>query len=593
MTSTATGSAFSASAERDVLVAVRENRAAARAVEIECAELVVSWVAERAIDPDQHSAGAVGVYDPEVDIEVPGSTVPGTEEPMRLAGAGAPWVSDLGFARLATTLGQSNEAALSYVGAVVELAYRLPTLWGRVRAGQVSMNRARAVTRLTKKLPFEGAGWVDRQVAWSIGSCSRAQIERAVAAAMDHYDPEQARAEAQAALEARRVEIHLGDAGDPHLPGSTAVVNFEGGLDLADALDLEAAVAARAAALRAFMPDASEDVRRSIALGDLARGQVSLPAGAVGAETDGGAAASAETASIGDVSAGSTSIGTCSRGSTPSTPSAPSTPGAAGGSGPVADPGVNGRTVMLYLHLAATTDLTGAADLADAGDVAGAGGGGFGPGAVGRCENTRSPVTTEQVRSWCGAARSVIVRPVIDLAEDYSATTYEASPKLREQAILRDRTCAFPFCNRSARSADRDHITPHEQGGPTSSANLGSLCRRHHRCKTHDGWSYVMLNPGTYYWCDPHGTQYLVTPASTFLLPGTRGGPVIRARQRALASMRAAAQGMPTRRHQVRPPTGEHAPASTTHQTTAHTSGGSTSRTGRVAGTGGTDPPPF
>uniref|UniRef100_UPI00135CD1DB hypothetical protein n=1 Tax=Ruania rhizosphaerae TaxID=1840413 RepID=UPI00135CD1DB len=96
MTSTATGSAFSASAERDVLAAVRENRAAARAVEIECAELVVSWVAERAIDPDQHSAGAVDVYDPEVDIEVPGSTVPGTEEPMRLAGAGAPWVSDLG-----------------------------------------------------------------------------------------------------------------------------------------------------------------------------------------------------------------------------------------------------------------------------------------------------------------------------------------------------------------------------------------------------------------------------------------------------------------------------------------------------------------
>ncbi|QOR70105.1 HNH endonuclease [Ruania alkalisoli] len=179
------------------------------------------------------------------------------------------------------------------------------------------------------------------------------------------------------------------------------------------------------------------------------------------------------------------------------------------------------------------------------------------------------------------------MRPVIDLAEDYSATTYEASPKLREQAILRDRTCAFPFCNRLARSADRDHITPHEQGGPTRSANLGSLCRRHHRCKTHDGWSYVMLNPGTYYWCDPHGTQYLVTPATTFLLPGTRGGPVVRARQRALASMRATAQGMPNRRHQVRPFTGEHAPASRTHQTTAYTS------TGRIAGTGGTDPPPF
>ncbi|QOR70106.1 hypothetical protein IM660_15960 [Ruania alkalisoli] len=396
MTSTATGSAFSASAERDVLAAVRENRAAARAVEIECAELVVSWVAERAVEPSEDGAGAVGVYDPEVDIDLPGSTVPGTEEPMRLAGQGAPWVSDLGFARLAATLGQSNEAALSYVGAVVELAYRLPALWSRVRAGQVSFHRARAVARLTKKLPFEGAGWVDRQVAWSIGSCSRAQIERAVAAAMDHYDPEQARAEAQAALEARRVEIHLGDAGDPHVPGSTAVVNFEGGLDLADALDLEAAVAARAAALRAFMPDASEDVRRSMALGDLARGKVSLPAGNADAETDSGEAASAEAPNVGDISAGSTSIGTCSRVS-----STPSTPGAAGGSGPVPDPGVNGRTVMLYLHLAANpteiADPTNPADVTDPADS------GFDP-RVGRCENTRSPVTTEQVRSWCGAA---------------------------------------------------------------------------------------------------------------------------------------------------------------------------------------------
>ncbi|QOR69545.1 HNH endonuclease [Ruania alkalisoli] len=537
MTSTATGSAFSASAERDVLAAVRENRAAARAVEIECAELVVSWVAERAVEPGEDGAGAVGVYDPEVDIDLPGSTVPGMEEPMRLAGQGAPWVSDLGFARLAATLGQSNEAALSYVGAVVEVAYRLPALWGRVRAGQVSFHRARAVARLTRKLPFEGAGWVDRQVAWSIGSCSRAQIERAVAAAMDHYDPEQARAEAQAALEARRVEIHLGDAGDPHVPGSTAVVNFEGGLDLADALDLEAAVAARAAALKTLMPDASEDVRRSIALGDLARGKATLPPAAT-ADAPGGSAVPGDSTRA--------CVTEPARAGAPTGPAETTgDPTATGTTGPEA----TGRTVMLYLHLRA-----------DALDQ-------HGRGVVGRCENTRSPVTVEQVRSWCGSAGRVLVRPVIDLNDQYSATTYEASPRLREQVILRDQRCRFPFCPRSARTGDVDHITPHEQGGPTSSRNLAVLCRRHHRVKTHTDWTYELLSPGTYYWTGPDRVAYLVSPAGTFVLPGvisTPGQPVIKTRRIAIASMRANARAMPTRRHQVRPAAELHPSSSST-----------------------------
>jgi hypothetical protein len=35
------------------------------------------------------------------------------------------------------------------------------------------------------------------------------------------------------------------------------------------------------------------------------------------------------------------------------------------------------------------------------------------------------------------------------------------------------------------------------------------LCRRHHRLKTHGGWTYTTLEPGTYLWRSPHGYQYL------------------------------------------------------------------------------------
>ncbi|RNM17909.1 HNH endonuclease signature motif containing protein, partial [Nocardioides pocheonensis] len=74
---------------------------------------------------------------------------------------------------------------------------------------------------------------------------------------------------------------------------------------------------------------------------------------------------------------------------------------------------------------------------------------------------------------------------------------------------LRDRTCVFPWCQRPARGCDKDHIVPWESGGPTSSDNLAALCRRHHRLKTHGGWTYTMLTPGEYLWHSPHGHTWL------------------------------------------------------------------------------------
>ena len=78
--------------------------------------------------------------------------------------------------------------------------------------------------------------------------------------------------------------------------------------------------------------------------------------------------------------------------------------------------------------------------------------------------------------------------------------------------ILRDRTCVFAYCNRSARSADLDHIEPYDPDGPpdqTTTGNLAALCRPHHRLKTHGGWTYTQIEPGTFLWRSPYGYQYL------------------------------------------------------------------------------------
>ncbi|SEE00646.1 HNH endonuclease [Ruania alba] len=506
MTSTATGSAFSAPAGNAVLAALRENVTTARAVDVERAELVIAWVGERAIDPATMNGTAGGpVFDPDEHAGMPvpdeHAGLPGTAQPMRLAGDGAPLVSDLEFTRLATALGQSNEAALAYVGVVVELAYRLPQLWSRVRAGQVSIYRARAVTRMSKRLPFAGAAWVDAQVAWTIGSCTVAQIERTVSAAMATFDPEQAAKDEQAALEGRHFDIRLDEAGTTAGPGLGlgvgSVVRVEGGLDLTDALDLEAAVSDQARVLAGFLPGTSEDVRRSIAIGDLARGHTTLPipdtstsSGDAVTGPDGGSTG-------GEAPAGGTTGGTAT--------TSPSIEGATGATGGM------GRTVMLYLHLPA--------DALNNHTGPGADGAGNGSGIVGRCENTNSPVTKEQIRQWCSTAGRILVRPVIDLAGFTSASTYEASPTLREQIILRDGQCRFPYCNRSARSADQDHSVPYDRGGRTSSVNMAALCRRHHRAKTHAGWSYSMITPGVYHWAAPDGAHYLVTPTGTYPIP--------------------------------------------------------------------------
>ena len=119
-------------------------------------------------------------------------------------------------------------------------------------------------------------------------------------------------------------------------------------------------------------------------------------------------------------------------------------------------------------------------------------------------------VTADQIRTWCANPDTqVTVKPVVDLNEHIHVEGYEVPDRLREQTMLRDHTCVFPWCTRSARKADADHVIPYAEGGTTSSDNIAPLCRRHHRLKTHSPWTYTMLEPGSYLWSSPHGYQFL------------------------------------------------------------------------------------
>lgn len=119
-------------------------------------------------------------------------------------------------------------------------------------------------------------------------------------------------------------------------------------------------------------------------------------------------------------------------------------------------------------------------------------------------------LTQAQVALWCAnPGTKVTVKPVIDLHVRLASPAYEVPERVKEHLELRDRTCVFPFCNRPARSTQKDHIAAHDDGGLTDTDNLACLCQHHHNLKTHYAWTYSMIEPGVFLWRSPHGYTFL------------------------------------------------------------------------------------
>jgi len=109
-----------------------------------------------------------------------------------------------------------------------------------------------------------------------------------------------------------------------------------------------------------------------------------------------------------------------------------------------------------------------------------------------------------------GKWRRFITDPTTGALLDYGRESYEPPQALVDFLLARDRTCRFPGCRAPARLSDLDHAQSWESGGETSAQNLGSLCRRHHRMKTHGGWKLESNSDGSCMWTSPEGKIYSV-----------------------------------------------------------------------------------
>ena len=368
------------------------------------------------------------------------------ETSLPLGGEGCPEVAEFAVVEFAAALGRSTESGRRYLSNAVEGHYRLPRCWTRLEAGELQAWRLGFIAERTLCLSPEAAGFVDTHVAPVAHKIGPAQLARLIDEATARFDPDRTEADRHAAADARHLDVHLSQV------STTGTVHVEGDLDLADALDLNAALAADAHQQLALGSTESLDVRRSIAAGNLARNQAPLDL-------------SRETARPG-----------------------------------------RRRQVVLHVHLHQ-------AALHGTGDGAGDGAGRLArvqetPGPVTAeqvrlwCANPDTQVTVQPVLDLADH---------IHVTSYEASTRLKLQTQLRDR-VCAFPYCFRPAerCDCEHRVPHAD-----DGGGPTCSCNQAPACRSHHRAKTTGGWSYVTVEPGVYLWRSPLGYQFLKDNSGT------------------------------------------------------------------------------
>ena len=120
------------------------------------------------------------------------------------------------------------------------------------------------------------------------------------------------------------------------------------------------------------------------------------------------------------------------------------------------------------------------------------------------------PASVARTLSADGKWRRFITDPLTGNLLDYGRETYVPPQPLVDFLTARDRICRFPGCSQPSRISDIDHAIPWEEGGHTAPGNLGLLCRRHHRMKTHNGWKLISHEDGSCSWTSPAGKEIFV-----------------------------------------------------------------------------------
>ncbi len=393
----------------------------------------------------------------------------GMDAPDGLPGPGdEDWVRE----EVAAALHLSGVTAHRRLQVARALAHRLPGTREALAAGRVDSRKATAIAEATEPLDPATAAGVESLVLPEAGAQTLAELKRAVRRAVLAADPAAAETRHQTARAGRYVRLY---------PAEDGMADLYAHLPAGDATRLMATLDTLAAQHTAGDPR-DIDARRADALIHLAdRGGPERRGGGRGGGRDGGGR----------------------------------------------DGGGRGGGVLVQVTVAAAT-LAGHDD--QPGELAG-----YGPitaatarqlaaaatrhrllpidPATGRLHPvdpaTGQPLPDPGTATGTGTGRTP-GQPA-GRAADHAAGRYRPTPGLTRHLHARDRVCGFPGCNIPAHRCDLDHTTPWPTG-PTTPANLGALCRRHHRLKHETPWQLTRHPDGTPTWTSPADKTYRVTP---------------------------------------------------------------------------------
>ena len=127
------------------------------------------------------------------------------------------------------------------------------------------------------------------------------------------------------------------------------------------------------------------------------------------------------------------------------------------------------------------------------------------------------PIDPETARRLAGTATSflrILTHPHTGIVIDVSQDPFRVPASLKKYLRLRDGTCRFPGCNRSAGHSDLDHTIDKQFGGPTTATNLHFLSPAHHNLKHFSDWKAIADPDGTLHWTSPAGKHYATDPAT-------------------------------------------------------------------------------
>lgn len=445
-----------------------------RAVELDDLLLVGRWCDLHSTDPRN---------DPRPDPSVP--RPPGSDQLVRLGGAGTPGVRELSLCELGVARGVHTLAARAVAADILDLRHRLPRTWAVVRSGRADAWLARKVASMTRDLSLPAVALVDAATAAAIGSQSPSRVLGLVEAKIVEADTAAHDARVEAARRRRFVSLTRTDeVGLRHV-----IARVTAG----DAAYVDAVVA-RVAELLSCRPehrDAPRDLLRSIAFGWLARPAelltLLLEGETLEPEPDEGTEPDPEPAQI-------------------QPPRALAFPADLLDALRKVDPARLRPQAVLYVHLheAALGSPTSST------------------GAVTRVEGI-GPHSLSQLAELLAQAH-VAVKPVVDLRDRVSVNAYEHPTWIKERVHLARPGDAFPHATSLSRRLDVDHRTAYRAQGPpgqTGPHNAQPLGRTGHRAKTHLGYRVTALPTGETVWRTPHGLDRIVDERGTHLLaPG-------------------------------------------------------------------------